>query len=364
MKAHRILTILATLVYAIGGSAAPPVGFIVGWGNDAARVNSGISFYTWAKPGAYTDAILALNAFSGTGPIYTNAIAVACGAFHGFALLSDGRVTEWGPAFAANQTEAADTLHPRRASGFVRIRREILSNVKAIAAGRTHSLAIIDDGRLVEWGQSDGPGGSPAPPPALSNVVAVSAGWDYNLALNSDGVVVDWPRSRIPLRLTNIVAVATGAAFYAPSLALTRDGTVFEWSPGGLADSVSARLTNVTAIAAGGGHCLALRFDGTVEGWGNNNLGQATGAPATNAPYRSEGPVTLHGQTLTNVIAIAAGSESSLALKRDGTVVTWGYLDHRPSAVPAGLSGVVAIAAGDNFCLAITTNAAAFTIKK
>jgi hypothetical protein len=66
--------------------------------------------------------------------------------------------------------------------------------------------------------------------------------------------------------------------------------------------------------------------------------------------------VRLGGQLLTNVAAISAGPEYSLALRRDGTVVCWG--DHKYySDVPAGLSGVVAILAGPIHCMAITTNA-------
>jgi alpha-tubulin suppressor-like RCC1 family protein len=101
-----------------------------------------------------------------------------------------------------------------------------------------------------------------------------------------------------------------------------------------------------------------------VEGWGGNNVGQATGTPQPKAPYHSEGTVEINGRTLTDVVAIAAGSVSSLALKRDGTVVAWGFIGHRQAAVPAGLRNVVAIAAGENFCLAISTNAAPFAVQR
>jgi alpha-tubulin suppressor-like RCC1 family protein len=49
-----------------------------------------------------------------------------------------------------------------------------------------------------------------------------------------------------------------------------------------------------------------------------------------------------------------------MALKKDGTIITWGRMvnDLYPVTVPEGLSNVVAIAAGDNFCLVITTNSA------
>ena len=66
-------------------------------------------------------------------------------------------------------------------------------------------------------------------------------------------------------------------------------------------------------------------------------------------------------------ISVAAGnqyglfgivSHQSLALKKDGTVVGWGRICGEPVIVPAGLSNVVAIAAGQTYCLAITTNSA------
>jgi hypothetical protein len=66
-----------------------------------------------------------------------------------------------------------------------------------------------------------------------------------------------------------------------------------------------------------------------VVAWGRNNQGQTT-VPAG----------------LSGVVAIAAGGEHTVALKSDGTVVAWGYNYAGQTTVPAGLSGVVAIAAG------------------
>ncbi|HEV8541849.1 MAG TPA: RCC1 domain-containing protein, partial [Verrucomicrobiae bacterium] len=54
-----------------------------------------------------------------------------------------------------------------------------------------------------------------------------------------------------------------------------------------------------------------------------------------------------YGQTkfpssATNVIAIAAGGYTSMALRKDGTVVTWGETN-----APAALTNIIAIGAGD-----------------
>ena len=56
---------------------------------------------------------------------------------------------------------------------------------------------------------------------------------------------------------------------------------------------------------------------------------------------------------LVGVVAIAAGEYHSLALKNDGTVVGWGYNFDLEATPPAGLSGVVAIAAGELHSLAL-----------
>jgi hypothetical protein len=62
---------------------------------------------------------------------------------------------------------------------------------------------------------------------------------------------------------------------------------------------------------------------------------------------------------LTNVVAIAAGEGHSLALKADGTVVSWGAdSSYGLTNVPAGLTNVVAIAAGVWHSLALVGDAA------
>ncbi len=100
-----------------------------------------------------------------------------------------------------------------------------------------------------------------------------------------------------------------------------------------------AGLSNVVAIAAGLDHSLALQGDGMVTAWGDNTFGE------TNVPAG-----------LTNVVAIAAGDYFSLALVGSGTVKAWGYNLYGQTNVPAGLSNVVAIAAGDVFGLALQGN--------
>jgi hypothetical protein len=97
----------------------------------------------------------------------------------------------------------------------------------------------------------------------------------------------------------------------------------------------------VIARAARESASLALKSDGTVIGWGANFDGQL------NIPAG-----------LSGVTAISAGQFHSLALKSDGTVVAWGAIyGNGFETPPAGLSGVTAIAAGYPQSLAIQCSA-------
>ncbi len=103
--------------------------------------------------------------------------------------------------------------------------------------------------------------------------------------------------------------------------------------------SVPDGLTDAVAVSAGGNHNLALRRNGTVVAWGSNQFGQRT-IPAG----------------LNSVTAIAAGGEHSLALLSDGTVRCWGWNISGQCNIPAGLSGVVAISARGNNSLAVKSD--------
>jgi hypothetical protein len=78
---------------------------------------------------------------------------------------------------------------------------------------------------------------------------------------------------------------------------------------------------------------------GTVVAWGDNTSGETT-IPAG----------------LSGVVAIAGGDDFSLALKSDGTVVGWGKNNYGQTNVPASLSSVKAISAGGLFSLALKSD--------
>ena len=110
-------------------------------------------------------------------------------------------------------------------------------------------------------------------------------------------------------------------------------------------------LTEVTAVAAGREHSLALLRSGKVFAWGRNVAGDLGDGSTENSNL----PVEVSG--LKEVVAIAAGRNFSLALLNNGKVMAWGYNAYgelgngtnESSTVPVpvfGLSRVTAIAAG------------------
>jgi alpha-tubulin suppressor-like RCC1 family protein len=220
-------------------------------------------------------------------------------------------------------------------------------------------LGLKKNGKVISWGagESEGHPELTEVPADLTNVVAIAAGSGYSLALTKDGIIRCWGVRDSPSGLSNIVAIAAGEEHYSPCFALDKDGIVYEWGPSRIIPP-HVVASNAVAIAAGTGHGLALRSDGTVFGWGSNGSGAATGNPTTLSPYSSAGTVTVSGKVLTQVVAIAAGNGFSLALKKDGTLVAWGRRNNglHPITVPEGLKDVIAISAGDEFCLAVTSN--------
>ena len=123
-------------------------------------------------------------------------------------------------------------------------------------------------------------------------------------------------------------------------------------------------LNFVTAVAGGLHHSLALLTNGTVMAWGEDEFGQLGPAPGEEA-LLSDVPVPVEG--LSGVVAIAAGNDYSLALLSDGTVRAWGGNEHgqlgdgttEESDVPVtvkGLTGVTAIAAGGEHSVALLSN--------
>ncbi len=128
----------------------------------------------------------------------TNVTAVAVGYFHSLALRGDGTVWAWGindHGQLGTGAGGADSSVPVQVTG--------LTNVTAISVGVQHNLALKSDGTVYAWGLNNngqlgnGASGSadsfvPVPVSGLTNVKAIAAGKFHSLALKMDGAVLAW----------------------------------------------------------------------------------------------------------------------------------------------------------------------------
>jgi alpha-tubulin suppressor-like RCC1 family protein len=232
-----------------------------------------------------------------------------------------------------------------------------LANVTALGAGKYFSLTLKSGGTVWGWGENDmgqlgiaNQDSTNRPVQALiADVTAIACGSYHVLALKTDRSLQAWgnnwsgqlgngmlDNTNIPVAVigtSDTLAIAAGGM---SSMKLKADGTVWAWGNNydGLLGVGSTNpeiampaqvldLFNITTIAAGDSHMLALASNGTVWAWGNNfggQLGIGQSGNLTNHPVQVLG--------LSNVTAIAAGANHSLALKNDGTVWAWGYNDY------------------------------------
>ena len=272
-------------------------------------------------------------------------VALAAGVSHSLALCSDGNVAAWGSSTGRNNPRSS--LAPVMATDSAGLAGK---KVAAVAAGDSHSLLLYSNGTVAAWGDNTyGQLGDTSTvyrytPVAVSTtgvlagrtVVAVAAGRSHSLALCSDGTVVAWGRN-VYGQLGNKTLVDSPFP-----VAVATDGTLAG--------------KRVTALAGGGSQSLALCSDGTLGAWGANvfgQLGNNTTALSTETPVTVISTGLLAGKT---VVSVVGGGGRAFALCADGTLAAWGgNLEGRlgnnsltNSLVPVAVS-TAPLAAGERF---------------
>jgi alpha-tubulin suppressor-like RCC1 family protein len=300
-------------------------------------------------------------------------IAISAGPFHNLALCSDGGVVAWGYNNYGQLGDGTTTTSPVPVA-VQRIGALAGKTVIAVAAGAYHSFALCSDGGIAAWGYNDegelGNGGNTGSlqPVAVGGVlsgktvVSMAAGLYHAIALCPDGTVAAWgynhrgqlgtggtTDSPLPVQIAGSGAlsgrvVSAVSASGSHSLAICSDGTLAAWglnSSGQLGDGTTTdRLVpvivdhsgilagkSVVAIAAGIEHSLATCADGTLAAWGSNRDGRL-GHPG---PASSSMPVEVSPGALPNGSIAVLGSTGSSSSHGLAIVAL-------PHATPAPLS--------------------------
>ena len=180
-----------------------------------------------------------------------------------------------------------------------------LSDVTAIAAGNSSSVALDGQGHVWTWG----------------------LGADYVLGRSNKA-----NHTASAVEVPGIPPAVAIAESYNTDVAITASGAVYGWGDSGGAlctgntnkvrrpERLTA-LNHVVMAAGAGGHMLYLLADGTLKTCGNNVDGQL-GDGTLNPSYV---PVTVTGLPPSRIVALSAGWRDSTVLLANGQVWDWGF---------------------------------------
>ena len=275
-------------------------------------------------------------------------LALAAGAAHTCALISDGTVRCWGSNTDGQLGIGKITQEFEKSVQVAGIRA-----ARQIATRLDLTCASLVGGTVRCWGNNqygqlgDGTTNNTLLPVAvtgLHSATAVAAGFHHACALLKDGSVSCWGRNEqgqlgnatqidasIPVPVSGITtatAVITGDYH---SCALLQAGTVRCWGGNDLGQLGNGTKTDaavpvgvtglksVTAIGAGNGFNCAVLSTGRIKCWGGNRIGQLGNGT------RKESPVPVDTTGITSAQKVVGGSFHACALLREGTVKCWGF---------------------------------------
>jgi hypothetical protein len=273
---------------------------------------------------------------------------VALGDGYGLLLTREGHVLEWGGYNSNLPAEASD------------------GTATSIAAGTISRALVTDNGHLVTWGIAwirENPevlnewylptreDVSNPPDWIQGKVKQVALGKDFGLALLNDGRVVNWGNTpkdvQPPAVLPEIVAVAASELHL---LALDKNGRVHAWGFNlfGSCDVPEAALSGVVAIRAGYAKNYALKADGTRVSWGSGNPEPAGFDEAPVDPF-------VEPDSAPNLLQLEVARKAVIGLTKDNRIFGWGRAPLSNSDIPSELveGGPIAwVRAGQDFAVA------------
>ncbi len=357
MMRHRRWFIVLVMVWLLFGFVTPvkpidaedgaPLTLAPGSAHTCALIDGGVSCWGWGPmlgTGNDTDRATPV----GVSGLSSGVQALSAGSGHTCALLETGGVMCWGQNGGGQLGDGTETdrLAPVAVSG-------LGGSAVAIAAGGTHTCAILDSGHVQCWGLNAngqlgaGDGipyqtGTPQDVVGIENAVALTAGTSHTCALLETGGMKCWgynfygslgngnsgntADAYTPVDVVGLSSgVAQMGAGYLHTCARLDSGAVRCW---GEITSIMSSSTpqempglgsGVARLAVGGdGYYCALKTDGTVRCAGANREGQLGDGTTTSRDQ----PVQVQGLP-SGVTEIAAGTFHSCAVIGD-TARCWG----------------------------------------
>ncbi|MEQ9262931.1 MAG: T9SS type A sorting domain-containing protein [Owenweeksia sp.] len=302
-----------------------------------------------------------------------NVVWVDAGSNHSVFLLADSTV--WTCGFNSYGQLGDGTSNNRS----VPVPVSQMDKVVAIAAGTGHTLYVKADSSVWvnglnstgQFGNGTNTGSNvPIQLNTIDSVWKVAAGYGHSHFLKYDSTVYSsgyntWGQMcdgtttsrNAPVKAIGLSGITEMATGYGHSLFLKSDSTV--WASGRndfgqLGDGTTTHrstpfkipgLSGVVGIATGDYHSLFLKADGTVWGCGRNHKGQL-GLGGTSVTQKSIAQAT----SLSNIIAIGAGTWHSMFVAKDGSI--WACGDNSEGELGDGTTTdrATPVQAGLNCC--------------
>ncbi|RWR92760.1 Regulator of chromosome condensation [Cinnamomum micranthum f. kanehirae] len=229
---------------------------------------------------------------------------IACGDSHCLAVTMEGEVQSWG----RNQNgqlglgTTDDSLVPQNIQAFEGV------SVKMVAAGAEHTAAVTEDGDLYGWGWGRygnlglGDRSDRLVPEKVSAVdgqkmVSVACGWRHTISVSSSGSLYTYGWSKYG---------QLGHGDFEDHL---------------IPHQLEALRNNfVTQISGGWRHTMALTSDGSLYGWGWNKFGQIGIGDSDDRCS----PVQVKFPPDQKVVQISCGWRHTLAVTDKDNVFSWG----------------------------------------
>jgi alpha-tubulin suppressor-like RCC1 family protein len=269
----------------------------------------------------------------------TGVKAIAAGGNHSLALLTNGTVMAWG------ENEEGQLGNGKLTNASSPVAVKALSGVSAIAAGAHHSLALLTSGALMAWGsngygqlghaegsetEEEGFSSVPVTVLGVSGASAIAAGGSHSVALVK-GAVMTWgadergqlgnattARSfQTPATVSGLTGVSAIAAGGQRTMALLSSGIVIDWGDnewGALGTGSAGGFSDVPVAVSGLGQVSGISA-GTLH---SLTYGEPTPAVSALSPNTGSGAggtsVTITGSNLAGASAVKFGTHAASSI--------------------------------------------------